>query len=472
MLLPRCGGSLQNITRQTVLLVAIGARLGDSKFVKMLVRPDGVTRGKPLRRTSSRGSAPLPVNERPVEDHTKTSLRRVVNPLPVILEGRNAAEKKDARGARRRAVHGAAREDSKGRGLGFLEWNTIRPGTAEGYGKKLVKFRRWACSMNLEIEGEVELDSALCLYAEILYFDGWNHDEADQLLAALLYATPGLSRNKINCLPRFRRALKAYRRLAPGLSRAPLPWLGLAALVGAAWSQGDEEFGIALVVQFIGYLRPHELLSLTTESLVPPSVTEGGKSWAILLFPAGEGRASKTQQFDESVVMDWDLPGLATRLKELKTNRRGSARLWTFDYIKYKEKFNTYVNLADISNLEAHPYAIRHGGASHDCLHGRRTLDAVRARGRWRAENSVRRYTKHARALREVERMTAAAVKFGSTINNNLNQVLLNKFVVPTPPALMKKALGTQLSSADGSRKRGRDHSSTKLTSPSACGAK
>ena len=132
----------------------------------------------------------MPANALPVEDPSKTSLRRLVSPLPVILEGRNAAEEK---GDRRRAVHGADREGSKGRGLIFLGWNTARPGTAERYGKRLVKFRRWACSTNLGIGEEVELDSAVRLNAEILDFDGGNHDEADQLLAALLYATPGLS---------------------------------------------------------------------------------------------------------------------------------------------------------------------------------------------------------------------------------------------------------------------------------------
>eukprot|EP00959_Pyramimonas_sp_CCMP1952_P296601 6204707-Pyramimonas_sp.AAC.1 len=33
-------------------------------------------------------------------------------------------------------------------------------------------------------------------------------------------------------------ALKGFRRLAPGLSRAPLPWIGLCALVGGSPPHG------------------------------------------------------------------------------------------------------------------------------------------------------------------------------------------------------------------------------------------
>ena len=100
----------------------------------------------------------------------------------------------------------------------------------------------------------MELHSALRLNAAILDFDGGNHGEAVQLLAALLHATPGLS-----C----------------------------------------------------------ELLAVTTESLVPPSVTEGEMAGAILLVPVGKGQSSRPQQqFDESRVMDWELPGLATLLQE------------------------------------------------------------------------------------------------------------------------------------------------------------
>ena len=50
-------------------------------------------------------------------------------------------------------------------------------------------------------------------------------------------------------------------------------------------------------------------------------------------------------------------------------------------------------------------YSLRHGGASDDFLTKRRTLPEIKHRGRWRADSSVRRYTKIARALKELEKM-------------------------------------------------------------------
>ena len=87
-----------------------------------------------------------------------------------------------------------------------------------------------------------------------------------------------------------------------------------------------------------------------------------------------------------------------------------------------------------INFLSPHPYSLRHGGASDDALRGARTLASIKARGRWKSDNSVRRYEKHARVLREVERMPALAQTFGGRVMKSLSNILLDNSFALKPP--------------------------------------
>ena len=174
------------------------------------------------------------------------------------------------------------------------------------------------------------------------------------------------------------------------------------------------------LIQFMCYLRPSELLSLRVGQVVSPVKGAGTKHWALLLAPEEECMSSKTQQFDESVLMDWpELPGLRGRPKE--------EMLWARSQKEYSTAFAKWAEVSGVHVLAAHPYSARHGGASWDALLKRRSLQEIQARGRWRAEQSVRRYEKHARLLKETEKLPAATRKYGSKIGEILSDVLARK---------------------------------------------
>ena len=99
------------------------------------------------------------------------------------------------------------------------------------------------------------LDTMMLEYLETLYFEGHNHASGDRLMAALEYRDTQIKKGRRTVPKRARDALREFRRLAPGLSRAPLPWVALTALVGAALHINEELFALALVVQFCCYLR-------------------------------------------------------------------------------------------------------------------------------------------------------------------------------------------------------------------------
>lgn len=62
-----------------------------------------------------------------------------------------------------------------------------------------------------------------------------------------------------------------------------------------------------------------------------------------------------------------------------------------------------YIAAKDRGCDHLHPqlYSLRHGGASHDALHRRRPLGAIKKRGHWQSDNRVWRYEKAAVAQRD-----------------------------------------------------------------------
>lgn len=59
-------------------------------------------------------------------------------------------------------------------------------------------------------------------------------------------------------------------------------------------------------------------------------------------------------------------------------------------------------------------HVVRHSGPSFDVLHGHRSFEAVQARGRWAAQQSVARYRKPGRMLMFAGRLPSPLKQFSS----------------------------------------------------------
>ena len=359
---------------------------------------------------------------------------------PVLGEkGTTTIERKLDRAVRRRTAHQQAAIACRAPGgLGsfgsawqsFLETNRVREPTARRYKQEVDDLREHFPKLALETLAPESLDECVVEYLEHLYFLGDSHSRGDYLFASLSFFLPeGLTFQ----LKRTRRALKGLRRLAPGTSRAPLPWLAVMAMAGAALHASDWEFAVMLMLQFVCYLRPSELTGLIAGQLVRPR--SSSQPWGILLAPQELGRTSKTKQFDESVLVDWkNIAGLRHALERLRTARRDEELLWHTSQAEYSKKFKLYAEMSEVHVLGAHPYSVRHGGASFDALNAKRSLLEIQHRGRWLSEASVRRYNKHARLLKEEERMTPASRAFGRRIEKMIDTLLEKRVSAPAPP--------------------------------------
>ena len=179
------------------------------------------------------------------------------------------------------------------------------------------------------------------------------------------------------------------------------------------------------MVQFDTYLRPSECLGLRVDQLIPPLPGSGTKFWALLLAPEEEAIPTKTQEFDESILLDSpELVYLYPRFSALK-KRSGRDLVWSFDYRKFSSLFKRVAELAGLGQAHLHPYMMRHGGASDDALRLTRSLEAIKRRGRWAADTSVKRYEKHARVLESLECLPKLARDYGLIIERQLKDLRL-----------------------------------------------
>ena len=139
---------------------------------------------------------------------------------------------------------------SSGR-LSVLEQKSPGPPTRKDYAKQLDKFLEFCTENGLVTDSVNELDLALTDYADVLYLEGEQVDAGCKLLAAVVYQFPNLGRHGDQRLPRFQRALRAWKRFAPTPSRDPIPWLIVCGIIGCMVRRGSTSHA-AMVLRLFG----------------------------------------------------------------------------------------------------------------------------------------------------------------------------------------------------------------------------
>ena len=74
---------------------------------------------------------------------------------------------------------------------------------------------------------------------------------------------------------------------------------------------------------------------------------------------------------------------------------------------EFHKMFTEAAARCGLSCLQPVPYQLRHGGVSHDLQENFRDLMSAKARGRWIADSSMRRYEKHGLLAKQLQRLPA-----------------------------------------------------------------
>ena len=81
--------------------------------------------------------------------------------------------------------------------------------------------------------------------------------------------------------------------------------------------------------------------------------------------------------------------------------RKPEQALFSFEQDKYRNRFQEAGSWLGLPNL--HLYQLRHGGASDDLCQRIRDHNAVKDRGRWLTDTSVRRYAKSGKVQETIQ---------------------------------------------------------------------
>ena len=315
--------------------------------------------------------------------------------------------------------------------MGFLEMKSVSSKTRDDYLQRFTMFNEWARGQRLPLNTLEERDRALSRYGSHLFERGGSSSDFSKTRAASAFWWDDVSKSGLE-LPRAKRAQIGFTKIAPESSRVPMPYVMMCALAAQLLlDQKPVEMACAVILMFIGYLRPCDALPLHCEQLVPPTraAGRGHQHWSLLLHQEGSGSTSKVGAKDENLVLDnpdyhWFNPSLA-QLRE----RHSGGKVFKFTY----SELNTAVqkSLLALKYQEAgvqHLYQLRHGGASHEAAAGSRSLMDIKLRGRWSSARNMLRYEKGGRLAQVIARLAPQQLTWATACRDRLPAQLATSF--------------------------------------------
>ena len=88
---------------------------------------------------------------------------------------------------------------------------------------------------------------------------------------------------------------------------------------------------------------------------------------------------------------------------------------------EFRNRFSAVGAKFNVKGL--HPYQLRHGGATEDLTAKHRDFAGVKSRGRWRTDQSVRRYAKIGRVQQLLQKISPRDIKFCQWAEKNVKKV-------------------------------------------------
>ena len=404
--------------RQTVLSTDVAERQRKRLRAE---EPLGRPPGEPaLLEESGAEESPSPARRRWTTRRSEQGAARPAPPLAAALR------------ERQRALH---RQGSHQRGLrallgqeGILERLSVQSTTRRNYLMQLERFFAFAKRAGAELATHVHLDRALVDYCDDCYLDGKTVAVGHNLMAALECLHVDLLRNGVLPLPRFRRCLRGWRRLAPGRSRLPAPEEHALAVAGHLLSAGRRSMALLVLVSFSTYMRPGEARGLMAADLVQP-VAAGPASmqqWVLVLCPWERGVPTKPGRFDETAALDdarlpYLGPCLATQARArlaqaARAGARGDVSMREFGPRELLLEWQRAVSALRLEFSLECMYQLRHGGASRDTLMQLRPQPAIQRRGRWTVEKSMRVYAKPGRLQQLLNRTPPSLLRYSEQV--------------------------------------------------------
>ena len=331
----------------------------------------------------------------------------------------------------------------RGRQRSVLAHFAVNPTTRNVYERLLARFRKWLEDIHPQTQLDdlvtqtAMLDETVVEYFDHLYLDLQQPvSSGTAFLAALGDAYPAYTKLMKNAtLPLSSRAIQGWRKLHPNGMRSPWPFPAVCGVAIEMHRRGAKDMAMATILAVDTYLRPGELSRLASKSVILPRPSLGPDYHhaSLLVHPWSHGRASKTGQFDESILLDSpSRPWLSKAVVQLKSKAPARGPLLPFSYEAWVVMWQQCGQMLGLPRAPL--YVLRHTGASDDYLRHARSLADIKRRGRWISDSSVRRYEKAAKTMAVMENWSPQLLTHLRKCEANIGNVLMGKTPALAPP--------------------------------------
>ena len=260
-------------------------------------------------------------------------------------------------------------------------------------------------------ESPPALDAAVAEYIEHQWTTGGSEASGAALISALARFVPEARRH----LPQASFLMANWRRTVKRRRALPFAEEVVKALSGIAFMRKDFQLGMAILIGFLGLLRPAELVSLRVEDVVfPPRLP----STTILILRAT--KSGRRRNSSEKVLIKEPLVVAALRWL-VRTSTDADKRLFPFGGQGLTGKLRNLASSLGLNPSEVSGYSLRRGGATwHFVLNG--SLSKTTVHGRWADERTARIYIDGAMAqlargalTKASEAVVAAGIQVAAT---------------------------------------------------------
>ena len=281
-----------------------------------------------------------------------------------------------------------------------------------------------------EIEDDEILDDSVASFIDASYWQEEGGILGRKMLAAISWLLPCIQPEGQSSLPQGARAAKGTARRAPGAIRLPLPEQIVYALAmvmaclgmrgGGGWDRNSLRFSASLVPAAVGAdTALAEARDIAHAGLASHHL--GRDASARGLDPKQGPRVRRDPLVDNlwlvAVLM-------AKRPRSLVGLNRG---VMGVEPDRFAILFHRAQSILRIPQLlgPQQLYVIRHSGARADWINGRRQRQAIKNRGRWTSDSSLRR--KGDRVAEQFDRCSPALQQLAMLCKTSLSSVLLER---------------------------------------------
>lgn len=296
---------------------------------------------------------------------------------------------------------------------------------------KVRAFFDYCVEQGENLESAASIDMAAAQYMDLLCYGNLAHpSQGALLLFGLLCLAPEL-KGKLHLAAR---SMKSWTKLVTTVEGGPVPEDIIMLIAVNLMASGCTEEAVWVLVQYDVYGREQDMQQLHVEH-----VSCDGHRVALLFGDSARGLSSKTGVNQGTIIRRGIMADLLLAMQEFRIKHK-QPMIFTISQQTLRANWHQVCRAIGVP-FAGPPHSIRHSGPSEDLARNIASLETVRRRGRWKALESVQRYTKTFALVRFWARTPSVTRERATRAARDLRKALVLAIDAGTHPDPLQLAL-------------------------------